>query len=56
MLLLILFQVMLGIFTVLNAANKSSFVMFAVAHQFTAMLLVMCLVSLVFVVKKKSQY
>ncbi|MEO8771617.1 MAG: COX15/CtaA family protein [Ferruginibacter sp.] len=50
-LLLIVLQVLLGIFTVLNAANDHYFVMLGVSHQFTAMLLVMCLVSLRYIVR-----
>lgn len=51
LLLLILLQVLLGIFTVLNATNTHAFVWLGVFHQFTAMLLVISMVGLTFIVK-----
>lgn len=51
LLLFIFAQVVLGILSVLNATNPNSFVWLGVCHQFTAMLLVMCLVALLFVVR-----
>lgn len=51
LLLLILLQVLLGIFTVLNATNTNAFVWLGVFHQFTAMLLVISMVGLTFIVK-----
>ena len=51
---LIILQVMLGIFTVLNAANNHYFIWLGVFHQFTAMLLVICIITLVYVVRKKA--
>ena len=55
-LLLLLFsaQVMLGIFTVINATNKMALVWFGVSHQFVAMLIVLCLVALLHMTKKNS--
>jgi heme a synthase len=52
--LLILFaaQVMLGIFTVLNSTSKAALVWLGTAHQFVAMLLVVCITALLFLVKK----
>jgi cytochrome c oxidase assembly protein subunit 15 len=56
-LLLLLFsaQVMLGIFTVINATNKMALVWFGVSHQFVAMLIVLCLVALLHMTKKTSK-
>ena len=51
LLLLILVQVMLGIFSLLFATNKEVFIWFGVSHQFTAMLLTICMVALIFQVK-----
>lgn len=59
-LILVGIQIILGIFTVLQSAGynmyqplKSSFVWLGVAHQFTAMCLVMVFTVLVFTIKKK---
>jgi cytochrome c oxidase assembly protein subunit 15 len=52
-LLLVVFQVALGIFTVLNATYPNRLVMLGVSHQFVAMLLLMCVVSLLFMLKRK---
>ncbi|CAN5757175.1 COX15/CtaA family protein [soil metagenome] len=49
--ILIIVQLLLGIFTVLNAANHTDFVWLGVAHQFTAMLLVLCIVTLMYIVR-----
>lgn len=54
LLLLITFQVILGIATVLNATYPSRLVLLGVAHQFTAMLLVMVVVGLLYMVRKNS--
>lgn len=51
----ILMQVFLGILTVLNSTDKSIFVWFGVAHQFTAMLLVICMITLLYISKKESR-
>ena len=44
-------QVLLGIGSLLNAANPHAFIYFGVLHQFTAMMLVICLVTMLFIVK-----
>ncbi|MEP7109749.1 MAG: COX15/CtaA family protein [Ferruginibacter sp.] len=54
LLLLVSLQVILGIFTVLNATDPNRLVWFGVSHQFTAILLIMAVVCLLFVVKRKS--
>ena len=51
---LVLLQVLLGILTVLNATYPNRLVMLGVSHQFTAMALLMIIVSLLFIVKKKQ--
>lgn len=53
LLLLVSLQVLLGIFTVLNSTYPLRLVWLGVSHQFTAMLLVMDLVALLYVVKRK---
>jgi len=56
-LILVSLQVVLGIFTLLNATVTNNFILLGISHQFTAMLLVMCLVCLYYlVVKKLPQY
>jgi cytochrome c oxidase assembly protein subunit 15 len=50
---LVILQVLLGIFTVLNATHPNCLVFLGVLHQFTAMLLLMCVVSLLFMLKRK---
>ncbi len=54
LLLLVFLQVVLGIFTVLNVSHTSAFVWLGVAHQFTAMLLVMCIVVLISLLRSKG--
>jgi heme A synthase len=54
LLLLVLLQVVLGILTVLNASYSSRLVWLGVLHQFTGMLLVIAVTSLLFVVKRKA--
>jgi cytochrome c oxidase assembly protein subunit 15 len=54
MILLISLQVVLGILTVLNATYNDRLVFLGVAHQFTAMLVVLTLVCLLYVVKKPT--
>jgi len=54
LLLLVNMQVVLGIFTVLNATYPNRLVWLGVAHQFTAMLLLMTVVVLLFTVRKKK--
>ncbi len=53
-LLLVISQAVLGILTVLNATQPNMLVVFGVLHQFTAMLLVMVIVSLIFMVRRKQ--
>jgi cytochrome c oxidase assembly protein subunit 15 len=48
---LILLQVCLGIFTVLYATNNEIFIWLGVIHQFTAMMLAMCVTGLLFIVR-----
>ncbi|HNP53373.1 MAG TPA: COX15/CtaA family protein, partial [Ferruginibacter sp.] len=48
---LIIVQLMLGIFTVLNATDATQLVWLGVAHQFTAMLLLMTVTILLFLVR-----
>ncbi len=53
-LLLVALQVLLGIFTVLYANNKSALLWLGVAHQFTAMILLLVIVSIVFLLRKQQ--
>jgi len=53
-LLLVLLQVLLGVFTILNAATPNSFLWLAVAHQFFAMLLLASLVWVLYIVRSKA--
>lgn len=53
-LLLVLIQVLLGVFTVLHAATPHSFLWLAVAHQFAAMLLLASLVWMLFIIRGKA--
>lgn len=52
LLVLFLLQVLLGIFTVLYATDKNALVWLGVSHQFTAMLIVLCSVALLYLQKK----
>ena len=52
--LLVLVQVVLGICTVLNATYPNRLVWLGVSHQFTGMLLLMVLISLLFIVPGKA--
>ena len=52
---LISLQVALGILTVLNATKPTALVWWGVAHQFVAMLIVICVVSLLYLVKKNER-
>jgi cytochrome c oxidase assembly protein subunit 15 len=51
--ILLLLQIVLGIFTVLNATHSVLFTWLGVSHQFVAMLLVMTLTALFFIVRKR---
>ena len=55
LLVLFLLQVLLGILTVLNATNKTALVWLGVSHQFVAMIIVLCLVALLFLLKKPAR-
>lgn len=50
----LIIQVLLGIFTLLNATFPSRLVWFGIAHQFAGMLLLITTVSLLFVVRRKQ--
>ncbi len=52
LLLLLLLQVLLGIFTVLNGTDKTALVWLGVSHQLVAMILVLCLTALSFLLSK----
>jgi cytochrome c oxidase assembly protein subunit 15 len=54
-LLLVLLQVVLGIFTVLYADNKIALLWLGVAHQFTAMVLVLVMVGMVYLIRGNRQ-
>lgn len=51
-LILILMQVMLGVSALLVSTSPEAFVYIGVAHQFIAMMLVICLVSMLYIVNK----
>ncbi|MBI5858896.1 MAG: COX15/CtaA family protein [Sphingobacteriales bacterium] len=53
-LFLVLLQILLGIFTVLNVASPRIFLWIAEAHQLTAMFLLLSLVWMIFIVRNKS--
>ena len=52
-LFLVVLQVVLGVLTVLNATYPNRLVLLGVSHQFVAMLLLMCIVCLLFMLKRK---
>ena len=54
-LILFLLQVLLGIFTVLNATNKMALVWLGVSHQFVAMIIVLCGGALLFLLGKQQK-
>lgn len=54
LLLLIVIQVALGIFTVLHATQANWFVVLGVMHQCTAMLLLMCVVCILYVLRSRA--
>ena len=47
-------QIVLGISALLISTNPSAFVYVGVAHQFTAMLIVMCVTALLFLIRKEN--
>ena len=53
-LLLVMLQLLLGIFTVLHAADTKTFLWLAVSHQFVAMLLLLSLVWIVFITRRQA--
>ncbi|MEO6406426.1 MAG: COX15/CtaA family protein [Ferruginibacter sp.] len=55
LLILIITQALLGISTVLNAGKGNLFVFFGVAHQFIAMLLVICITFLLYLVRNQDR-
>ncbi len=55
LLALIFMQALLGIFSVLNATSPKAFVFFGVAHQFFAMLLVICITVLLYMVNNNTK-
>lgn len=54
LMMIVLLQVCLGIVTVLNATNSKVFVPFGVLHQAMAMLLLMCVVMILYVLRKRN--
>jgi cytochrome c oxidase assembly protein subunit 15 len=54
-LLLVILQVLLGILTVVYANSKTALLWFGVAHQFTGMVLLLVVVSLLYTIKFKNQ-
>jgi cytochrome c oxidase assembly protein subunit 15 len=51
--IMILLQVLLGIFTVLYANNPTALLWLGVAHQFTGMMFLLLMVTLIFLIRKK---
>ena len=54
LLLLVVLQITLGISALLYSTEPDTFIYFGVLHQFTAMLIVMCLTALIFLHKKNQ--
>jgi len=50
----VMLQVVLGILTVVSAANPHSFVWLGVAHQFFAMLLLLSLVRMLYIIRSRK--
>lgn len=55
-LLLVLLQVLLGIFTVLSVASQKTFLWLAAAHQFVAMLLLLSFVWIVYITRSVNKH
>ena len=55
-LVIVLLQVILGVFAVLNAINVKTFLWLGVAHQFVAMLLLLSLVWMLYIVRSNPVY
>ena len=51
---IVLLQLLLGIFTLLNVTDQKFFLWLAVAHQFVAMLLLLSLVWMIYIIRKKG--
>ncbi|HYM93473.1 MAG TPA: COX15/CtaA family protein [Chitinophagaceae bacterium] len=51
---IVLTQVLLGIFTVLNAINPKSFLWLGIAHQFTAMILLLSLIWMIYIIRSRK--
>jgi heme a synthase len=51
---LVLTQVLLGILTVLNATNNKALLWLGVAHQFIGMLFLMCMVYMLYIIRKQA--
>lgn len=54
-LIIVLLQVLLGILTVMNPLNKQAFLWLGVAHQFFAMVLLLCLVWILYLIRNKNR-
>ena len=52
-LLIVLLQVLLGIFTVLNALKQDTFLWLGIAHQFVAMLLLLSLLFIIYIIRSR---
>lgn len=55
-LLMVIIQVVLGIYAVLFSYFQNSFLWLAIAHQFVAMLLLLSLVWMIYIVRSKASY
>lgn len=53
-LVLVTLQLVLGIFAVLKSTQPNGLLLFGALHQFIAMLLVMCIITLLYLLRKKS--
>ncbi len=53
-LLVVVLQAVLGVLTVLNATSDSKLILFGVLHQFTAMLLLICVTVLLYLCRKNK--
>jgi heme a synthase len=53
-LMMVVLQVLLGIFTLLNALNQKTFIWLGVAHQFVAMMLLLSMVTVIYVVRSSK--
>jgi heme a synthase len=52
--IIVVIQVIIGILTVINALNKQTFLWLGVAHQFFAMVLLLCWIWLVYVIRNRN--